>query len=696
MLYFFLSIYLVEYIILLSLIISIKRRRTKYSRIFVPVTVLALLQLFFSMTVFYSRSSIFSPVFTYFARDFVYSTVCLCSDIILLATARFVTKSVKNDTKPLRFALTFFILFTVVDGVVLYTNIFHHRAFGWEVMPLWQSPQAIFTFMPSAKPLILVHRCFNTLLMLISVISLLLKCTSIPIIYSGRYLLLAFGLFISATVSFAYNYIPGFPFYFPVHILIFDMVPWLLFWYTTSYRPTFTLAYIRKMAFDKLRSPVVLFDVEDLLVDFNSDAANLFALDSSLINHLSISEFLHRSIDNQMRQRTTSTVEEISLTDASGSEQIYNLDYTKLTDPYGKNYGTLLLFHNITELKKLYNTMEKTAMTDMLTGLASKTLLQKKITEINLYRKFPYCAAVCNINGLNLISEGFGDDAGKAALMHVADVLKSQLRSSDFAAYEDGNMVVLMPDTHAEEAKKVLARISKSLKDDRTFSFMLSFEFGVAERSSQDSDMQLTLSQAQAAMLKQKLLNSNYTQESIVEALQKTLRESSYETEQHSVRVENLSLAIAKNLKLPKSQYQDLKLLALFHDIGKISVPKELLEKPAKLTPEEKQIMSMHTINGYKIANASKELSPVARGILCHHEKWDGSGYPNGYKEEQIPYLARIVTVADAFDVMTHDRPYKTAYSVERSVAEIRSQVGRQFDPSVVKAFLLLKHEDFI
>lgn len=696
MLYLFLSVYAVEYILLLSLLASIKRRRSEYTRVFQPITVLAFVQLLLSMLILVSRKPLLPPIFTFFAREMVYAAVCTCSDIILLVTARFVTKSVKIDTKPLRIAFKVLAGFVVVDSLILFTNIFHHQSFVWQVTPLWDSPRALMSFLPNAKPLILVHRGFNTLLMLISVISLLLKCTSTPMIYNGRYVMLALGLFFSAMVSFLYSYVPSFPFRFPVHLFLFALLPWLLFWYTTSYRPVFTLAYIRKMAFDKLRSPVVLFDVEDQLIDYNADAATLFALDPSLIKHLSISEFLRRSIDNQMRERTTSTVEEISLTDASGSEQIYNLDYTKLTDSYGKSYGTQLLFHNITELKKLYNTMEKTAMTDMLTGLASKTLLQKKITEINLYRKFPYCAAVCNINGLNLISEGFGDDAGKAALMHVADVLRSRLRSSDFAAYDDGNMVVLMPDTHETEAKKVLERISKSLKDDRTFSFMLSFEFGVAERTSQDSDMELTLSQARASMLRQKLLNSNYTQESIVEALQKTLRESSFETEQHSIRVENLSVAIAKNLKLPKSQYQDLKLLALFHDIGKISVPKDLLEKPEKLTPEEKQIMSMHTINGYKIANASKELSPVARGILCHHEKWDGSGYPNGYKEEQIPYLARIVTVADAFDVMTHDRPYKTAYSVERSVAEIRSQVGRQFDPAVVRAFLLLKHEDFI
>ena len=256
-------------------------------------------------------------------------------------------------------------------------------------------------------------------------------------------------------------------------------------------------------------------------------------------------------------------------------------------------------------------------------------------------------------------------------------------------------MVVLMSDTLESEANLVFSRIADLLSRDTTFNFQLSFEYGVAEKLSKDSDIQLTIAQAQALMLKKKLFSHGYAEASIVESLQRALRESSFETEQHSIRVRDLCVKIAEQLRLPQEQYEDLERLALFHDIGKLSVPPELLSKPEKLTEDESQIMMLHTINGSKVAQASKELAGIARGILCHHEHWDGTGYPNGFAGEQIPYHARIVAVADAYDVMTHDRPWMAAMSSEVAVERIRAQAGRQFDPAVVKAFSQISFANF-
>lgn len=444
------------------------------------------------------------------------------------------------------------------------------------------------------------------------------------------------------------------------------------------------------MVFDKLGSPVVLFDNEDFLADYNSSAAEVFVLEKQLLNHLTLTDFLKRSVGNQMRERSTSTVEEVTILTPSGQELVYKLDYSKLNDKNGRDYGTLLMFHDISEFKKLYNSMERTAMTDLLTGLSSRVHLQKKITEINLYRKYPYTAVVCSISGIDLITEGFGEDAGKAATMHVADLLRSQLRASDFAAYDDGNMIILMPDTGSSDAEAVFNRISRILKHDRAFNFSLSFVFGVASRASRDADMQLTVSQAQADMLKNKMRVDAEVHKSIIDSLREALRLSAFETEQHSLRVQSLCVKIAEKLNLPENEIINLEKLALFHDIGKLSVPSEIINKPSALTAEEMRIMQLHVINGYKIANVSEELAPVAREILCHHERWDGKGYPNGYAGEEIPYLSRIVTVADSFDVITHDRPYKFARPVQSALDEIRRNRGIQFDPAVVDAFLSL------
>ena len=126
----------------------------------------------------------------------------------------------------------------------------------------------------------------------------------------------------------------------------------------------------------------------------------------------------------------------------------------------------------------------------------------------------------------------------------------------------------------------------------------------------------------------------------------------------------------------------------MLHDLGKMSVDKRILEKRGKLTENEWMEIKKHPEAGYRIALASPELVHIADFILCHHENWDGSGYPQGLKGEEIPLLSRIVAVVDAYDAMSNDRPYKKARSKDAAIQELRKYAGTQFDPNIVDAFL--------
>ena len=664
----------------------IKERPANYKPLAVTA-ILAGIQVFASTASLIDLTGLSPSSLVYVYCEMMLSVGLVCTLLITLFSVHFILNTLKFKNGFSVFAFIVFAILAAFDTAALISNYSHHQMFTLEAVPLIRSAEPFLVLKLVPGEYFVLHQCLVVLMMMLVIFSLLLKCANIPFVFIGKYFFVVFYFVMVSFLHYIYLNIENRLFYFPYSFCLYALLPAVYLWRFSHYKPTIMLSYIRQMVFDRLGSPVVFFDIDDILVDFNIDAEKLFVLEKQLVDHLTLSDFLKRFVSSQIRRKSVSTVEEVTIKTPSGIERVYKLDYSCLNDKFGKPLGTLLIFHDVSELKKLYNTMEKTVMTDVLTGLFSATFLKRKITEINLYRKYPYSAVVCELNGLSLIEEGFGEDSAKAAIMHVAEVLKNQLRSTDFPSYVDGNIVILMPDTDVILAEKVLKRVSDILKKDTTFNFMLSFEYGIASKPTRDSDMQQIVSQAATILAKNKIVRTAYVHDSIIESLQNSLHNSSFETEQHSQRVAKICAEMAKHLKLSPSEREQLELLAMFHDIGKLSVPKEILLKPTALTDEERQVMILHTINGFKIANCSSILSPVARGILCHHENWDGSGYPNGYKGEDIPYYARIVSIADSFDVMTHDRVYAKAVPAEQAKSMILSASGIKFDPKLVRVF---------
>ncbi len=155
----------------------------------------------------------------------------------------------------------------------------------------------------------------------------------------------------------------------------------------------------------------------------------------------------------------------------------------------------------------------------------------------------------------------------------------------------------------------------------------------------------------------------------------------------HTRRVVEYSVAIGKRMNLSDEQFENIRVSAVLHDIGKIGIPDAILNKPGSLNHKELKTMMSHTAIGGEIIAPIEELEEVKSGIVYHHEKWDGSGYLNGLKGTEIPLMARIISVADTYDAMTTDRPYRKGLSPETAVSEIVSKSGTQFCPEVVSAF---------
>jgi putative nucleotidyltransferase with HDIG domain len=174
-----------------------------------------------------------------------------------------------------------------------------------------------------------------------------------------------------------------------------------------------------------------------------------------------------------------------------------------------------------------------------------------------------------------------------------------------------------------------------------------------------------------------------------IKTIIKALYEKSPREEGHSRRVKELSIKIAKALNLPQHKIEDIANLGLLHDIGKIIVSSEILEKPGKLTEVEYEEIKKHPSIGYRMLTATNEFSSIADGVLSHHERWDGSGYPNGIKGNKIPIESRIIAIADAIDAMTSSRPYRIdGLTRERTRQELMNYAGVQFDPDIVKLII--------
>lgn len=225
---------------------------------------------------------------------------------------------------------------------------------------------------------------------------------------------------------------------------------------------------------------------------------------------------------------------------------------------------------------------------------------------------------------------------------------------------------------------EVLLRVRHAL-EARELEYQLERQSGWLERRAQERDQQ-----HERATL------------GTLRVLARLVEYRDYKTEQHSERVGQLSARIARELGLPEEDVQLLREAAPLHDVGMVVVPDRILLKEGQLNEEERKILVTHAANGARILSESDlPVMQLAREIAyTHHEHWNGSGYPRGLEKREIPLAGRIVAAADAFEAMTHDRPFRDAGSVEEALEELKDQKEKQFDPHVVNALLALMERE--
>jgi diguanylate cyclase (GGDEF)-like protein/putative nucleotidyltransferase with HDIG domain len=335
--------------------------------------------------------------------------------------------------------------------------------------------------------------------------------------------------------------------------------------------------------------------------------------------------------------------------------------------------------------------IKKLSYYDSLTDLYNRRFFEVELERLDSERQLPISIIMADLNGLKIINDSYGHKKGDQMLKKAAEILKSSLREDDILASRGGDeFVVLLPQTEAAACSKIIQRIKAKTGVIEELELPLSIALGQATKVSPEEKIDDIIKKADNQMYENKLSESRSSKSNIVQGLLNALDAKSSETKEHALRMTKLAFDFGEKIGLSESDQNRLSLLATLHDIGKININEEILNKEEKLTDEEWELIKKHTEQGYKIASSSEEFAAVADEIFAHHEKWDGSGYPRQLKGKEIPFLARIIALIDSYDVMTNERPYSKAVSREEALAEIKRCAGGQFDPELAEKFIEL------
>ncbi len=365
---------------------------------------------------------------------------------------------------------------------------------------------------------------------------------------------------------------------------------------------------------------------------------------------------------------------------------------------------------------------------DRLTGVTNRqTLLAHLYAELERATRYerPLCVAFIDIDNFKSVNDTYGHAAGDVVLRGVAQTISENLRSSDLIGrYGGEEFMLILTETNVEEGAALSEKLRTLVERARypiqgNTVMTVTISIGVAGGVGQQLRMENLVRDADAAMYSAKSLGRNQTyifeepdddarvprapvseagraramevgrlaRNAATAALTSVLAPLPHYGGQPSALIAAIVVAMARQLQLPESDVERIRVAALLHDVGKVAVPAEILDKPAALSPAEWRTVVQHPRLGQVILEHAAALRDAVPIILHHHERYAGHGYPYGLRAKEIPLGARIVAIADAYDAMISDRPYRRAISHQAAIAELREHAGTQFDPELVGLF---------
>ena len=388
-------------------------------------------------------------------------------------------------------------------------------------------------------------------------------------------------------------------------------------------------------------------------------------------------------IDNALTGESVSRVTEVETTKGKYIEELYS----PIRNDRHEVIGVNIISQDITERKKYEESILYLSYRDSLTGLFNRRYYQEELIRLGKSKYHPLSIVLIDINGLKIVNDAFGHKAGDVLLCRVSEELKKAFSTERLARIGGDEFVAILPNTSTNDAQELIDLAKHEIEKVVIQGMQASVAFGLATKED-DTYVEKIIKLAEDDMYSHKLYEVSSHRNETIKTILKTLHEKNPREEMHSKRVSEICLKIGENLSMKTNDLNLLKAISNLHDIGKIAIDDNILNKPGKLDKDEWEQIKRHPEIGYRILSSTPEYAEIAQDILCHHERYDGKGYPRGIKGDEIPIRARIISLADAYDAMISERPYREAMTHDEAIEEILKCRGTQFDPEIVDIFI--------
>lgn len=486
-----------------------------------------------------------------------------------------------------------------------------------------------------------------------------------------------FSLFIYILIKVA----PGYGY--EMALLVYTAYGCLMYWNFFSYFRGTSMDAIRKLIFQEIDSPVVMFDRNDEVIMVNNKAVHLInrlrgrdklSDDVSDLKMMDILDRCQGDIDKSFLKEDD--IFFLSF-EYKGLLYEYKIMYKVYNDENDLLIGRYLMFISDTESK------------DNLTGFYTRESFVRVCEYEARDWTYPVSVVIFDINRLGRINAKFGEDTGDRAIQDLAvAMIKEFPKQTYFVRTGDANLVAVCSDMDEATANTHASNVKNAIFEKRNVPEKITVQNAVYEVTNSSQDIVEALRFAYLTMRKKKMLDVNSENSGPLEVMIQLQMFSDKDLASHINRTRMLCGLISDKLKLSDMDRCNLEILCIVHDIGKLGIDNKVGQDVEEISVAQWEELKKHVEYGYNIAASSKEFEGIAYSILHHHESYDGSGYPDGLKGESIPYLARILAVVEAYDAMTNDRPYRKAYSPLAARNELKKYSGKQFDPEIVDSFI--------